>query len=55
MAEALGDVSSQADIGAGEAMFVVDVTVTESADRDDGASLIGAMFANKLGHRPGFE
>jgi hypothetical protein len=53
--EPLGDVGGEANVGAGEPMLVVNVTVAESADGNYVAAFIGAMLADKLGHRPRLE
>src|SRR5439155_411871 len=54
VAEALGDVSRQADVGRGEAVLVMDVAIVDAADRHDIASIVAAMVADELGHGPGF-
>ena len=55
VAEPLGDVGGEADVGAGEPVLEVDVAVAEAADGDDFAAVFGAVFADELGHRPRFE
>jgi hypothetical protein len=55
MAKALGDVGREADIGAGEPVLVVDVSVAKSANGDDLGALISTVFANELGHWPRFK
>ena len=55
MAEALGDVGGEADVGGSEAVLVVDVAVVQAADGEHVASVVVAVVADELGHRPGFE
>lgn len=52
--EPLGDVSREADVGAGEAVLEVDVAVVKSLHRKHIATRFGAVFADKLCHRPRF-
>ena len=52
VAEALGDVGGEADVGGREAMFQVNVAVVQAADGGDAAGLAAAVLADELGHRP---
>ena len=52
MAEALGDVGGQANVGRGQAMFEVNVAVVEAANRHDAAGFIIAVVADELSHGP---
>ena len=55
MAESLGDVGGQADVGRGQAMLAVDVAIVNAADVDVAADVVVAVIANELSHRPRFE
>lgn len=55
VAEPFGDVGREADIGGGEAMFVVDVAIVQASHRHDFAGGIVTVVSNELGHGPGFE
>jgi hypothetical protein len=55
VAEALGHVGSQADVGRCQAVLEVDVAVVQPADRQRLAGLSVAVVADELGHRPGFQ
>src|SRR5262249_55533463 len=52
VAEALGDVGGEADVGGGEAVFTVDVAGVHAPDGDHAARLGVAVVADELGHRP---
>ena len=54
MAEALGHVGGQADVGGGEPVLEMDVAVVDAADGDVSAGIAVAVIADELGHRPGF-
>lgn len=55
MAKAFGDVSGEADIGRGEAMFIVHIAIVKPANRNHRASpVIFTMLADELRHRPRF-
>lgn len=55
VAESFGDVSSETNVGGSEAMLEVDVAIMEAADGGGGSSVFVGMFADELGHRPGFK
>ena len=55
VAEPLGDVGREADVRAGESVLVVDVAIAKPTNRHHFAAFIGAVFADELSHRPGFE
>src|SRR6185369_4849223 len=55
MAETLGDVSGEPDVGGGEPVLQVDVTIVQPADGGNGPGLVTAVLPNELGHRPRFE
>src|SRR5205823_5361371 len=52
MAESFGNVSGEADVGGGEAVFAMDVAIMDLADVDVVASLVVAIIADELCHRP---
>src|SRR5262249_26107385 len=52
--EALGDVGGEPDIGGRQAMLAVHVAMVDAADGRHLAGLAIAIFANELGHWPGF-
>ena len=53
--EALGNVSGKANVGRGEAVLQVDVTIVQATDGGDGTRFVAAVLPDKLGHRPGFQ
>ncbi len=55
MAEALGNVGGEPDVGGSEAVLEVDVAVVQPADAWDGPGLVAAVFADELGHGPRLE
>ena len=55
MAEALGDVGGQADVGRGQTVLEMDVAIVQPADREDIAGFVVAVIADELGHRPRFQ
>src|SRR5262249_23441980 len=55
MAEALGNVSSETNVGGRGTMLQMDVTIVQPTNRRNIAGLFVTEFANELGHRPGFE
>ncbi len=55
MAETLGHVGGQADVGRGQAVLAMDVTVVNPANGGNLAGFSVAVIADELGHRPGFQ
>ena len=56
VAEPLGDVGGEADVGGREAVLVMDVLVVEAADgRDEPLAVVLTLLADELGHRPRFK
>jgi len=55
VAEPLGDVGREADVRAGESVLVVDVAIAKPTNRHHFTAFIVAVFADELGHGPGFE
>src|SRR6266542_2155897 len=55
MAETLGDVGGEADVGGSEAMLAVNVAIMHPADGLHFSGLAVAVIPNKLSHGPGLE
>jgi hypothetical protein len=55
VAESLGNVGREANVGGSEPVLVMDIAVTESANGDDFRTFIRAVFADELSHGPRFE
>src|SRR5438270_5006042 len=53
--ETLGNVGRQTDVGRCQAVLEMDVAVMQTADGQNPAGFGVAVFADELGHRPGFE
>src|SRR5260370_39417530 len=52
MAKALGNVRGQTDIGGGQAMLIMHVTIMEATDSCLRARLRITVITDELGHRP---
>ena len=55
MAETLGHVGGQADVGAGQAMLAMDVAIMDAAHGHHLAGLAVAVIADELRHGPGIQ
>ncbi len=54
MTEAFGDMGCETDVGGGEAVFAVDVSVVDSSNVRDFSGVTVAKVTDELSHRPRF-